>query len=812
MINDNLSLSPEALYHACDISLLDFKSTDEIKEFKETVGQSRAIEALNFGMGIDHDGYNLFVLGSTGLGKHTLVNELLKTRAAHFPKPDDWCYINNFDAPHKPKILKLPAGYGIKLQSDMKQLVDDLLTAIPSAFESEEYNTQAKIIHDELTQEKEDEFTKLAEKATRDNVALIRTPGGYTLGPMKNDKILTPEEFDALTDEEKKDIKDKINEIERELSSTIRKLPIWEREVRNKIKALDREILASAVEQFIDELLTCYSNMPKVVSYIHDVRKSIIDDADSFRNQEAENYTMSGLNIMPTKNPKPSFTRYEVNVLVDNGDVDGAPVIFEDNPTYKNLIGRIDHLPQFGTLVTDFTLIKAGALHRANGGFLVLDALQVLTSPFAWDSLKRALRSHDVRIEELEKMLTIYSTITLEPEPIPIDIKVILTGERWVYYLLKKHDPEFSQLFKVPADFSEDIDRDAEATLHFSQMIAHLLRDKAFKPFEQKAVALVIERSSRDAEDAEKLSLHKGDLIDLLREADYWASESEHQLVTREDVQRALDTRTRRIDQLRERIHEQVLRGNYLLETDGGKVAQINALSIIQLGDYAFARPSRITATARLGSGKVIDIEREVELGGSIHSKGVLILSSYLANRYARNQPLSLSASLVFEQSYGMVDGDSASVAELCALLSALSNIPIDQSFAITGSVNQHGQVQPIGGVNEKIEGFFDICNARALTGSQGVIIPASNVKHLMLRSDVVESVRNNQFNVYAVETADQVMELLTGKAAGEADEKGEFPDDSVNGKVKQSLIAMNRQRQKFAKRSDSNNNNESHD
>ncbi|MCW9005963.1 MAG: Lon protease family protein, partial [Gammaproteobacteria bacterium] len=478
------------------------------------------------------------------------------------------------------------------------------------------------------------------------------------------------------------------------------------------------------------------------------------------------------------------------------------PVIYEDNPTYNNLVGRIEHLAQFGTLLTDFTLIKAGALHRANGGFLVLDMRRVLTSPFAWEGLKRSLRAHEVRIESLEKMLSVASTISLEPEPIPIDIKVVLTGDRWLYYLLKQYDPEFNQLFKVAVDFSEDITRSSENTILFAQMVARLQHESDFKSFDQQAVALIIEDCARRIEDAEKLSLHMGNLIDLLRESDYWSTQQKHDTVQRNDVQLALDARIRRLDQLRERVHEQVLRGTYLLETEGSKVAQVNALSVIQLGDYAFGRPSKVTATARLGSGKVIDIEREVDLGGSIHSKGVLILSSYMANRYAKNQPLSLSASLVFEQSYGSVEGDSASVAELCALLSALSDLPINQSIALTGSVNQHGQVQAIGGVNEKIEGFFDICKARGLTGKQAVIIPQSNIKNLMLHRDVVEAVENKKFRIYAVETVDQVMELLTGKKAGVADKKGDFPEKTVNGLVQERLSDMNRMRKNFSKSS----------
>lgn len=795
MKNNHIALTPEVLYHACDMSTLTFKTTDELKEPIKIIGQDRALDALNFGIGIKHDGYNLFVSGSTGLGKHTIVKQLLETKVANLPKPNDWCYVNNFEHPHKPKTLKLPAGYGSKLQNDMQQLIEDLLIAIPSAFETDEYNAHIKELKDEFTDRKDAAFVKIGEKATRENIILMRTPSGYTLGPEKDDKILTPDEFDKLPEKEQDEITTKIDEMEAEVSATIRKLPIWERETRKKIKLLDREVSQLTVEQFIDELRISYSQLPDAISYIESVKYGIIEDVKSFRQHDGSEQSIGGI-----KYSNESFSRFQVNVLVDNSETTGAPVIQEDNPTYNNLMGRIEHIAQFGTLLTDFTLIKSGALHRANGGFLVFDVRRVLTSPFAWEGLKRALRAHEVRIESLEKMLSISSTISLEPDPIPIDVKVILTGDRWLYYLLKKYDPEFSQLFKVAVDFSEDIDRNSENTLLYAHMIGKLQHEQKFKPFDQGAVAQVIEESSRNIEDAEKLSLHQGKLIDLLREANYWSDEAGHQVIIREDVQHAIDTRIKRLDQLRERVHEQVLRGNYLLQTEGGKIAQVNGLSVIQLGDYAFGRPSRITATARLGTGKVIDIEREVDLGGPIHSKGVLILSSYLANRYVQDQPLSLSASLVFEQSYGIVEGDSASVAELCALLSALAKIPIDQSFAVTGSVNQLGQVQAIGGVNEKIEGFFDICKARGLTGNHAVIMPESNIKHLMLRKDVLEAAEKNQFNVYAVETVDQVMELLTGKIAGIANKNGIFPKDSINGMVQKQLIEMNRKRQKFSK------------
>lgn len=795
MNNENLALNPEVLYHACDASTLDFKTTDELDASKEIIGQSRALDALNFGVGIKHDGYNLFVTGSAGLGKHTIVKQLLETKRVDSPKPNDWCYINNFEHPHNPHVLKLPAGCGSKLRNDIKQLIEDLLAAIPAAFETDNYHARVKETQDELATLEKDEFTKLDKKAVSQKIALVRTPGGYTLSPMRDKKVLTPHEFKELSKEEKEGIKKKTDELEKEISAILRKVPIWERETRNKLKQYNREVTHSTVDQYIDELREKYSELPDVLNFFYDIENEIIEDIDSFRHKNEGVISIPGL-----EQPQASFMQYEVNVLVDNSTIEGAPVIYEDNPTYNNIMGRIERIAEYGTLFTNFTLIKSGALHRANGGFLIVDAHRLLTSPFAYEGLKRALRAQKVRIESLEKMLSVSSISSLEPEPIPIDLKVIITGDRWLYYLLKKYDPEFNQLFKVTADFAEEIDRNSENTSLYARLIATLQHDNKLKPFEQKAVALIIEDCARKIEDAEKISLHMENLLDLLREADYWATQEKHDVVDRGDVQLALDARIRRLDQLRELVHEQVLRGTYLLDTEGSKVAQVNGLSIIQLDTYSFGRPSKITATARLGSGKVIDIEREVELGGSIHSKGVLILSSFLANRYAHDQPLSLSASLVFEQSYGMIEGDSASVAELCALLSALAKLPIDQSFAVTGSINQLGQIQAIGGVNEKIEGFFDICKARKLTGSQAVIIPATNVKHLMLRNDVVTAVKEKQFNVYAVETVDQVMELLTGKTAGKADDNDIFPDDSINGMVQNQLVEMTRKRRQFAK------------
>jgi lon-related putative ATP-dependent protease len=487
-----------------------------------------------------------------------------------------------------------------------------------------------------------------------------------------------------------------------------------------------------------------------------------------------------------------------VNVMVDHSATTGAPIVYEDHPTVQNLMGRVEHTAQMGTLVTDFNLIKAGALHRANGGYLILEARKVLLQPFTWEELKRALRSQEIRLETLAQTLSLISTVSLEPEPIPLDVKVVLLGERLLYYTLAQFDPDFAELFKVAADFEDQMDRNADGHLLYARLIASLARKEQLRPFDRGAVARVIERSARLAGDAEKLTAHLRSIVDLLREADYWAGEAGHQVITADDVQQAIDAQIRRLDRVRERVQEEIQRGTILIDTEGATVGQVNGLSVLAVGQFAFGRPSRITARVRLGRGEVVDIEREVALGGPIHSKGVLILASYLGARYVPDRPLSLSASLVFEQSYSGVEGDSASSTELYALLSALAELPVKQGLAVTGSVNQYGQVQAIGGVNEKIEGFFDICRARGLTGEQGVLIPASNVKHLMLRHDVIDAVAAGQFQVYPVETIDQGIELLTGVPAGERDAQGAFPEGSVNQRVEARLVALSEKRLAF--------------
>ncbi|HEX5364834.1 MAG TPA: ATP-binding protein, partial [Gallionella sp.] len=767
----------------------------------EVIGQMRAMEAIRFGTGIRHEGYNLFVLGPPGTGKHGIVRQFLEQKVAGEREPTDWCYVNNFAQPHKPHALKLPSGKGPELHQRMEKLVDYLRSAIPALFEGEEYHAKAEAIHQEFSKQHEQLFKDLGEDAEKQEIALLRTPDGFAFAPTRSDEahnheVIPPDEYEKLPDEKKKQIEATIAGLQERLEKIMRQIPQWRRERHEQIKQLDRETALSAIGQLVAELKEAYTDLPEVRSYLDQVQQDMVDNVDDFRKQE-ETATFGGMTMVAHH----SFHRYQVNVLVTNGKKPGAPVVTEDNPTYSNLIGRVEHIAQLGALITDFTLIKPGALHRANGGYLLLDIRKVLMQPFAWEGLKRAMQAHEIRIESLGQMYSLVSTVSLEPEPIPLDAKVILFGDRLFYYLLQLYDPEFVELFKVAADFEDRIERNADTHLLYARLIATLARREKLLPLDCGAVARVIEHSARLVGDAERLSMHMSGVVDLLREADYCAREAGRNAVAKTDVQCAIDAQIRRQDRIRERLYEAILRDTLVIDTEGTMTGQVNGLAVIELGNFSFAQPTRITATTRLGEGELVNIEREVKLSGAIHSKGVLILTSFLSARYARNQPLALSASLVFEQSYGQVEGDSASLAELCALLSNLADAPIKQSLAITGSVNQFGQAQAIGAVNEKIEGFFDICNARGLSGKQGVLIPEANVKHLMLRHDVVAAAAAGKFHIYAVESVDQAIALLTGLSAGKADAKGDYPEGSVNRRVAARLSELIEIRASFARR-----------
>jgi lon-related putative ATP-dependent protease len=791
-------LSAQQLRQVCDPAQFEFETTAELEDLNEIIGQERAVDAIMFGVGIRREGYNLFALGPSGTGKRTTIVQFLNRQAAAEPTPSDWCYVNNFDQSHRPRALRLPPGRGVALRRDMEQLIEELRTVLPSAFESEDYRTSKQEVEEEFKEQQEQAFEAIRQRARERSIGLIRTPAGLAFAPVREGEIISPDEFQELPEEERKRFEEDISELQEQLRDILHRAQQLEREAREKVKELDRQVAMLAVGHRIDELREKYAELPEVVSYLDVVEQDIVENVDQFRKSEEPPQVM-GVPLPSSLVDSLPFRRYQVNVLVDHSQTEGAPVIYEDHPIYNNLVGRIEHLAQMGALLTDFTLIKSGALHRANGGYLILDARQLLLQPYAWDALKRVLRSRELRIESLGQALSLVSTVSLEPQPIPLDVKVVLVGERLLYYLLHRYDPDFGELFKVEADFSEGMDRTSENNLLYARLLATLIRREKLRSLDRGAVARVIEQSARAMGDAEKLSVHLLSIVDLLREADYWADVADNDAMTAADVQRAIDAQIHRADRLRERLQERIQRGTILIDTAGERVGQVNGLSVLQLGHFAFGRPNRITARVRLGKGEVVDIEREVELGGPIHSKGVLILSGFLSGRYVVDRPLSLSASLVFEQSYGGVEGDSASMAELCALLSALADVPIKQSWAMTGSVNQHGEAQPIGGVNEKIEGFFDVCQARGLPGEQGVIIPVSNVKDLMLRPDVVEAVRAGRFHVHAVQTVDRALELLTGMPAGERDEEGNFPEGSINQRVEARLIDLVEKQRMYA-------------
>ena len=787
------ALDANVLYKTCNLSSLDFETTDELKELKEIAGQDRALEALRFGVGIRHEGYNIFVMGPSGMGKSSTTQEYLEQQAADKNPPDDWCYVNNFENVQKPKLLRLPAGKGKNFRKDIHELVDDLLSVMPSTFDSDQYRIRNEEIKSDVEERREQALKEMSKEAELHALHLVRTAQGFSFHPIKKGEALTPEEYLNLPDEEKEKIQEIVALLQEKLEHIIRQYHQWKRESKQKIRELNREVAMSAVGTLIDDLKRKYQELQVVCDYLDVLKQDIIDHTSDFLKVDATAAREEGAALnMETFGP------YEINLLVDNSKQKGLPVIYEDNPTLEKLVGRVEHISQMGTLITDFRLIKPGALHNANGGFLILDIVKLLTQPFAWEGLKRALTNHEIRIQSVGQMLSIISTVSLEPEPIPLDIKVVLLGDRLLFYLLLEYDPEFPELFKVASDFEDSMVHSDENQAIYAQLIATIVRRKKLLPFSREAVARIIEYSARLANDAEKLSNHLLSITNIMCEADHWSGNSECQVVEREHVQQAIDAQIRRADRLRERIYEEIQRGTILIDTDGEKVGQVNGLSVADLGNFSFGQPSRITATARLGQGEVVDIEREVKLGGAIHSKGVLIVSSFLGERYAKNQPLSLSASLVFEQSYGGVEGDSASVGELCALLSVLADAPIHQWMAVTGSVNQHGQVQAIGGVNEKIEGFFDICMLKGLTGKQGVVIPESNVKHLMLRADVVAAAKAGKFHIYPVNKVDEAIELLTDVTAGELNEDGLYPEGSINSRVQLRLQELAKLRHEF--------------
>lgn len=769
-------ISIKLLSIKCNPKQFDFSTTEELTELTAPVGQDRAMAAIEFGVEIQQNGYNLYLLGPEGTGKSNIIKDVLNERAKQQATPNDWCYVNNFDNPQKPIALELPPGFGPILQKDLKELVDKLYIEIPAIFESSDFRHQIHGLEEELKIKQDNWIKKLQKEAEKEGLTILSTNQGFAVSPIQDDKVITLKEFNELPESERLHKEQKIELIRKGLTDMLIQIARWHTEKRDKQKKIQKKFTLAVVGRIIEGLQKKYQDLPLVLKYLQAVENDIVNNVQEF------------LKSPEKPNDLPAFISYQVNVLVTHAADAGAPVIFEDHPTHANLIGRAEYQAQFGALITNFTLIRPGALHLANGGYLILDAMQVLSQPYAWESLKRALYGQKIALESLGQVMGFTSTVTLEPESIPLRMKVILLGERQLYYLLAEHDANFADLFKVAADFSNHIPRTKENFYIFARLIATITQREHLKPLNRQAVAKMIDHSSRLASDTRRLFTHMRCLVDLLRESNYWAQQANRSIVKSEDIQKAIEEQIYRANRIKTRIHEDFDRNILLITVKGKKIGQINGLSVIQMGNYSFGLPSKITATARLGKGEVIDIEREVELGGALHSKGVLILSGFISGRYLTDHHLSISASLVFEQNYGEVEGDSASVAELAALLSAIGRLPLSQSFAITGSINQHGMVQPIGNVNEKIEGFFEVCQSKGLDGKQAVIIPASNIQHLLLKDEVVEAVKKNKFRVYAVEDIDQVMSLLTGLPSGKPNKKNRFPKGTVNGAVEQRL------------------------
>jgi len=780
-------LSASALRIECDAARFDFETTETVVEQTSAIGQDRATAALELAIGVRQPGYNAYVLGREGVGKRHLVDQVLAEAAAARPPAKDCCYVYNFDDPQSPRLLYLPPGKGSELKRAMRQLVDELQSALKSAFESEEYRSRRQAIDEEFNEKPQQGFADLQKHAHEQGLAVLRSPAGIMVAPTRNDEVLTNEEFHKLPDAERARLEADIKAIETEFKAIIQGLPELERERKDKLRELNSEITILAVSLPLGRLRSQFARIEGVDAFINAIEADVIENAIDLVQGEPS-HDVVATSVAEVTSASPALRRFDINVLVDHAGETTAPIVYEDSPTFQDLLGTVEHVSYMGNLVTDFRLIKGGSLHRANGGYLIVDVRKLLMQPFAYEGLKRALTRGELRIESPGKALSLLSTVTLAPEPIPLDVKVVLLGDRELYYRISEIDPDFEKLFKVQADFADEIDRCDGHCHELAGVIAEVARRDQLAPFTRAAVARLIDEQARASGEADKLSTQMEKLVDVMREADYFAKRKSATTVDRPHVEEAIEARFFRASRIRDRMFEAIDRDIVLIETEGSRIGQINALSALQLGDFTFGRPGRITARVSLGKGGVVDIEREVELGGPIHSKGVMILSGFVAGRYGTDYPHTLGATLVFEQSYAGIEGDSASCAELLALLSAISDVPLRQSIAITGSINQHGGVQAIGAVNEKIEGFYEVCKRRGLEGKHGVIIPKANARHLMLSTEVVEAVSKGTFHIYAVSTVDQAIELMTGLPAGQRGESGAFPPSSINGIVEARL------------------------
>jgi lon-related putative ATP-dependent protease len=787
-------LSPKEIRVECEP--LECRTSGELAPLEGVIGQDRALRALNLGLGIGEKGFNVYVAGPPGTGKTTAVRNFLEAIAKKRPASPDWCYVNNFHNSYEPLCIQLPTGRAKTFRKDLDSFIEEAKRSVPRALQSDEFQSKREGLIKGAEEQRNKILSDLGDEAERSGFSIQATHLGVTLIPVLNGKPISDEELASMPDHVKKEMGQKRTRLEDKFGEAMKRIASLEKETRSALRKLSGDAIQYAIGFLMDTFQKSYEDIPEVVNYLKDVRADILENYELFAGPQEP--ATEGQPAAPWMKELP-FRRYKVNVVVDNSQLKGAPVVFEENPTYLNLFGRIEKEAQFGSLTTDFTLVKGGSIHRANGGYLVLPVESLLTNPLSYDGLKRALRNSKIAIEEAYERLGFMTTKTLTPQPIPLDIKVILVGQPRIYQLLLAYDTEFREFFKVKADFDTTIDRNKENLRRYASFVCTLCEKDGLKHLEASAIAKVVEHGSRLAEDQRKLSTRFAEVADLIREANYYATQDKSEYINASHVTKALEEKVYRSNLIQQKILEMIQRGLYLIDTSGTRIGQVNGLSVIGLGDFEFGRPSRVTASIGLGREGLLDIEREAKMGGPIHTKGVLILGGYLANKYARNKPLSLSARLVFEQSYEGVEGDSASSTELYAILSALADAPIKQNIAVTGSVNQRGEVQAIGGVNEKIEGFFEVCKLKGLTGDESVMIPKSNAQDLMLKEEVVKAVKDGRFHIYPVSTIDEGIEILTGIKAGERRKDDTFEPNTLNDRVDRRLKEMAETLTRFA-------------
>ena len=781
-------LPVEKLRNVCDANLMHCESTKDLVPLSEIIGQERAVRALKFGLGIKNHGFNVYVAGYSGTGRKTAVKNFVEAQAKQQPAPDDWCYVNNFGNQYEPKAIRFPAGKGKEFREDMKSFIENVKTALPKAFESEDYVARREATIKSLEDQRKQLIDELSIKAQREGFVIQTTPIGILLVPVLNGKPLSEEEMLALPQKIKDNLNEKREQLETEFRNTMRQLIDMERKIHDALKKLNKEVALYALGNQVEILVEKYPANPEVTNYLKEVENDILDNLQQFiRRGEPEPQLPFP---MPWMKEEP-YKKYEVNLIIDNSKATGAPVVVETNPTYHNLLGRTEKEAQFGALTTDFSMIRPGAIHRANGGYLIIPVEDLLRNPLSYDGLKRDIKDSKMSIEEPEERYGFLSVKTLKPQPIPLTAKVILIGTPYLYQLMFSLDPDFQELFKIKAEFDTTMPRTEEKVQQYGAFVCGLCEKEGLRHLDGTALAKLVEYSSRIIEDQYKLSTQFNAIADIIRESNYYATQENSDFITGNHVRKAIEEKIYRSKLIQEKIQEMITRGFFLIDTVDQKVGQVNGLSVMGLGDFAFGMPSRVTASIGLGREGVMDIEREAKMGGPIHTKGVLILSGYINDKYARDKPLSLSARLVFEQNYEGVEGDSASSTELYSILSSLSGLPIKQNLAVTGSVNQKGEVQAIGGVNEKIEGFYEVCKAKGLTGEQGVMIPDSNVQNLMLKEEVVDAVKEGKFNVYSVKTIDEGIEVLTGAKAGQWRADGTYEQGTVNYLVDKQLREM---------------------